>query len=81
MAFNDTTSCNNAAGFVNGILRFKITEGFLLLPASMPYVGVGVGVEYLTSHTDLYVGGGAGPTAGRRISTSPRRRWSVSTTT
>jgi opacity protein-like surface antigen len=54
-AFNDTTSYNNAAGLVNGIIRFKIADGFLA--HFVPYVGVGAGVEYVTAHTDLNVGG------------------------
>jgi opacity protein-like surface antigen len=54
-AYNDTTSYNNAAGLVNGIIRFKIAEGFMA--HFVPYVGVGAGVEYVTSHTNLNIGG------------------------
>ena len=54
---HDTTSWNNAAGFVNGILRFKLTDSGSFFSRLTPYVGVGAGVEYLTSHTDLQVGG------------------------
>jgi opacity protein-like surface antigen len=50
-SFNDTTSYNNAAGLVNGIIRFKIADG--CLSHFVPYIGVGAGVEYVTSHTDL----------------------------
>jgi len=50
-AYSDSTSYNNAAGFVNGIIRFKITDGFMA--HFVPYVGVGVGAEYVTSHTSL----------------------------
>jgi opacity protein-like surface antigen len=58
--YNDSTSWNNAAGFVNGILRFKLTdEGFF--SKLTPYVGVGVGAEYLTAHTDLNIAGGGHP--------------------
>jgi opacity protein-like surface antigen len=59
-AYHDSTSWNNAAGFVNGILRFKISDqGFWA--KFVPYVGVGVGAEYLTSHTDLNFAGGGHP--------------------
>jgi hypothetical protein len=55
-AYHDSTSWNNAAGFVNGILRFKLNDqGFW--GKLVPYVGVGVGAEYLTSHTDLNLAG------------------------
>ncbi len=54
---HDTTSWNNAAGFVNGILRFKLTDSGSFFSRLTPYVGVGAGVEYLTSHTDLQIGG------------------------
>lgn len=56
-AVHDSTSWNNAAGFVNGIIRFKLTEGGSFFSRLTPYIGVGVGAEYLTAHTDLNVGG------------------------
>jgi opacity protein-like surface antigen len=58
---HDSTSWNNAAGFVNGIIRFKLTDGNSWFSRVTPYLGVGVGGEYLTTHTDLYVGGGGHP--------------------
>jgi opacity protein-like surface antigen len=59
-AYHDSTSWNNAAGFVNGILRFKLNDqGFW--SKVVPYVGIGVGAEYLTSHTDLNFASGAHP--------------------
>ncbi len=54
---HDSTSWNNAAGFVNGIVRFKLTDGNSWFSRITPYLGVGVGAEYLTAHTDLNVGG------------------------
>ena len=54
---HDSTSWNNAAGFVNGILRFKLTDSGSFFSRLTPYVGVGVGAEYLTTHTDLQIGG------------------------
>jgi len=57
VALNDSTSWNNAAGFINGILRFKLTDSGSFFSRLTPYIGVGVGVEWLTSHTDLYAGG------------------------
>jgi opacity protein-like surface antigen len=54
-AYSDSTSYNNAAGFVNGIIRFKIEDGFMA--HFVPYVGIGVGAEYVTAHTNLTVGG------------------------
>lgn len=43
---SENTSYNSAAWFVNGILRFK-NESIVT-----PYVGLGVGGEYLTTHAD-----------------------------
>ena len=53
VGFHDTTSWNNAAGFVNGIIRFKLTDSGSLFSRVTPYLGVGAGVEYLTTHTHL----------------------------
>jgi opacity protein-like surface antigen len=59
--YHDSTSWNNAAGFVNGIIRFKITDSGSFFSRLTPYVGVGVGVEYLTTHTNLTFDTGAHP--------------------
>ncbi len=53
-----STSWNNAAGFVNGILRFKLTNSGSFFSRLTPYIGVGVGAEYLSTHTHLNVAGG-----------------------
>jgi opacity protein-like surface antigen len=47
-----TISTNSAAIFVNGIIRFKTGTIFT------PYVGLGLGGEYLTTHEDLTGPGG-----------------------
>jgi opacity protein-like surface antigen len=59
VGFNDTTTYNNAAGLVNGIIRFKIADGFMA--HIVPYVGLGAGVEYVTAHTDLSSSAGLHP--------------------
>ena len=59
--YNDQTSWNNAAGFLNGIVRFKIGNGTGFMSKLTPYVGLGVGLEYLTTHTDLTFASGAHP--------------------
>jgi opacity protein-like surface antigen len=59
--YNDQTSWNNAAGFVNGIVRFKLTDSGSFFSRLTPYLGIGVGAEYLTAHTDLNFAGGAHP--------------------
>ncbi len=46
-AFNEITSYNSTAWFVNGIVRFKLD-----FPLT-PYIGVGAGGEYITTHTHL----------------------------
>ena len=58
--YNDSTSWNNAAGFVNGIIRFKLTDAGFFSKLT-PYLGVGVGAEYLSAHTDLNLAGGGHP--------------------
>jgi opacity protein-like surface antigen len=42
-----TNSFNSAAFFVNGILRLKNSSIFT------PYIGLGIGAEYITIHTDI----------------------------
>jgi opacity protein-like surface antigen len=46
----ENTSYNNGAFFVNGIFRLKSSSPFT------PYIGAGIGAEYLTTHTGLNVG-------------------------
>lgn len=45
-------SYNSAGGFVNSVLYFKNPSKFT------PYLGVGIGVEYITSHGDISTGFG-----------------------
>jgi opacity protein-like surface antigen len=45
-ALNDHTSYNSGAGFLNTIVRFDFKQPIV------PYLGIGAGGEYLTSHTD-----------------------------
>lgn len=59
VGYNDKTTYNNAAGFVNGIIRFKADQGFF--SRFVPYVGIGVGAEYVTAHTDLTFNNGVHP--------------------
>jgi opacity protein-like surface antigen len=60
--YDDSTSYNNGAGFINGILRFKSCDGFF--SRFNPYIGVGVGAEYITAHTHLDIGGADAGNAG-----------------
>ncbi len=55
---NDNTSYNSAAWFVNGILRFKLD-----FPLT-PYIGAGIGGEYITAHTELVPVAGPGKITG-----------------
>jgi opacity protein-like surface antigen len=48
VAVHNSTSYNNAVGMLNGILRFKIENSPVV-----PYIGLGAGAEYITSHTDF----------------------------
>jgi len=45
-AFTEKTSYNSAAWFVNGMLRFKLNCRFT------PYIGLGVGGQYITTHSE-----------------------------
>ena len=48
----ENTSYNNAAWFANGIVRFKLD-----CPLT-PYIGAGVGGEYITTHANVVADGG-----------------------
>ncbi len=45
-ALNDHTSYNSGAGFLNTIVRFDFNKPIV------PYLGIGAGAEYITTHTD-----------------------------